>query len=298
MDLYASMYTVLNIHCTYTYVFTPITLCVCTGQCISYLYISAFTSNLLHSQSNTDHNVSLLAKGVESTIKLPDLPKGKFQQGEGDLWKLSIETDFNITTCITLDDIQSISLVAASDDGWNIGSITTFAVVSSDCKKLITADYDVNRWVDGDGDDEHLEFALSLLTAAGPCINYLFVDAHTSDVVHDHTQADVSHTVELKADGLTKTTPLADLPDESRGNLWKLSLVDDFGFATCIRKKDIQGIAIVAGDTDGWNIDSIFTYVAANEHCRQLSSFDCDVDKWIDQNSFTGHKRFDLSLVI
>ena len=273
-------------------------MCVYTGQCINYLYISALTSNLPNSQSKTDHNVTLLAKGVESTIKLPDLPKGKFQQGEGDLWKLSIEADFSITTCITLDDIQSISLVAASDDGWNVGSITTFAVVSSDCKKLISADYDVNQWVDGNGADGHVEFVLSLLTTAGPCINYLYVDAHTSDVLNSHTQADVSHTVELKADGSTKTAPLADLPDESRGNLWKLSLVDDFGFATCIRKKDIQGIAIVADDTDGWNIDSIFTYVAANEQCRYLSSFDCDVDRWVDQNSFTSRKRFDLSLVI
>ena len=273
-------------------------MCVYTGQCINYLYISALTSDLSNSQSNTDHNVTLLAKGVESTIKLPDLPKGKFQQGEGDLWKLSIEADFNIATCVSLDDIQSISIVAASDDGWNIGSITTFAVVSSDCKKLISADYDVNQWVDGNGADEHLKFVLSLLTTAGPCINYLYVDAHTSDVLNSPTQAGVSHTVELKADGLTKTTPLADLPDESRGNLWELSLMDDFGFATCIRKKDIQGIAIVADDTDGWNIDSIFTYVAANEQCRYLSSFDCDVDRWVDQNSFTSRKRFDLSLVI
>ena len=78
----------------------------------------------------------------------------------------------------------------------------------------------------------------------------------------------------------------------------ELSLLDDFGFAGCIRKKDIQGIAILADDNDGWNINSIVTYVAANEHSRELSSVDFCVDRWVDQNNESERKRFDLNLVI
>ena len=192
----------------------------CTGQCINYIYVSAFTSDVLYSEFNTSHNIAVLAKGIQSTIKLPDLPRGKFQKGVGDFWKLSIESDFGFTTCITLYDIQSISIVGASDNGWNIGSISTFAAVSSDCWECLSADYNVDRWIDGDGDDEHLEFALSLKTTTGPCINYLYVDAYTSDMKNAHTKADVTHKIELKANGLTNTTSLADLPSKSRGNQW------------------------------------------------------------------------------
>ena len=235
---------------------------------------------------------------MESTQTLPDLPEGNFEQGMGDLWKLSIKDFFNFDTCITLSDIESISIVAASDDGWNIASIVTYAVVDAECWQLISADYDVNQWVDGDGLDEHEEFVLSLRTIAGSCIKYLFISAYTSSANNAQTKADVSHKIELKADGLAKTATLSNIPDQSRGQSWKLSLVDDFGFAGCICSKDIQGIAIVADNDDGWKIDSIFTHVAANEHRRKLSSVDLDVDRWVDLDSLTERKRFDLNLVI
>ena len=238
------------------------------------------------------------AKGLESTQTLPDLAKGNFEQGVGDLWKLSIKKFFNFDTCITLSDIESISIVAASDDGWNIASIFTYAVVDAECWQLISADYDVNQWVDGDGNDEHEEFVLSLRTIAGSCIKYLFVSAYTSDVNNAQTKDDVSHEIELKADGLAKTATLSNITGQLRGRLWKLSLVDDFGFTGCIRSKHIQGIAIVADNNDGWNIDSIVTHVAANEHSRKLSSVDLDVDRWVDLNSAAERKRFDLNLVI
>ena len=271
---------------------------LCTGQCINYIFVSALTSDVYNGQSNTDHNITVLAKGIKSTTKLPDLPKGKFQKEVGDLWRLSIESDFGFTSCITLYDIQSISIVAASNDAWSIGSIDTFAASSCDCWESLSVDHNVDQWIDGNGDDKHLEFPLCLKTSTGPCINYLYVDAYTSDKLNSDTQADVAHKIELKADGLTNTTALADLPSESRGKQWKLSLLDDFGFAGCMRKKDIQGIAILADNNDGWNIDSIVTYVAASEHCRELSSVDFCVDRWVDQNSFPERKRFDLNLVI
>ena len=89
--------------------------------------------------------------------------------------------------------------VAASDDGWNIASIFTYAVVNIECWHLVSADYDVDQWVDGDGLDGHEEFALSLRTIAGSCIKYLFINTYTSDVDDAQTKADVSHKIELKA---------------------------------------------------------------------------------------------------
>ena len=258
----------------------------------------AVTSNVHNSQSKTDHNITVMAKGINSTVRLPDLPNGNFEKGVGDLWKLDIKTDFKFTTCITLYDIQSVYIMPDSNDAWNIGSIVIFAAVDDNgCWEMICADYNIDQWVDGDGDIKNRGFALSLTTTDGPCINYLYVMAYTSDGSTSQTKDDVNHEIELTADGLSKVVSLTSLPNEARGNQWKLSLVDDFGFAFCIRKKDIQSIAIVADNVDGWKIDSIVTYVAANEHNRELSSVDLNANRWIQQNN-PSWKRFDLNLVI
>ena len=93
---------------------------------------------------------------------------------------------------------------------------------------------------------------------------------------------------------------MPDLPgdDYSKGDLWKLSIKEDFGFSGCTTKKDIQGIAILAGGNDGWHIDSIVTYVAVNEHNWELSSVDLDVNRWVDGDSSSKDKRLTLNLVL
>ena len=238
-----------------------------------------------------------MAEGKESSQKLPDLPNGNFEQGLGDLWKLDIKDFFGFSTCITLDDIECISIVADSNDAWNIGSIVTFAV-TDDCQQQISGDYTVDQWIDGNGADSSLEYKLSLTTTAGSCIRYLRVLAYTSDIGGSQTGAGVSHIIELKVDGLAKTFIFTNFPNISKGDLWSLSLADDFGFPGCIRKKDIQGIALLEDNSDGWNIDSIVTYVASNSYNWELSSVDLDVDRWVDGNSLDSYKRFDLNLVI
>ena len=256
----------------------------------------AYTSDIYNSQSNTPHNVTLLAKGLESTQTLPDLPKGNFEQALADQWKLDIKDFFGFDSCITLDDIQGISIIANSNDAWNIGSIVTFAVNDNDCREQISADYSIDQWIDGNGAAENVEYQLSLTTTTGSCINYLHVVAYTSNVGNSATTG--NHTVELKADGLVKTAAISNIPNELRGKLWSLSLAGDFGFNGCIRKKDVQGIAILAYSNDGWNIESILTYVSGNYYDSELSSADWDVNRWVDNNSSGSSKRFDLNLVI
>ena len=256
----------------------------------------AYTSDVRNSQSNTRHNITILAKGLESIQILPDLPKGNFETEVADQWKLDMQNFFDFKTCITLDDIEGISIKANSDDAWNIGSIVTFAVSDNDCNEQISADYSIDQWIDGNGANDSKEYKLSLTTTAGSCINYLRILAYTSNVGHSQSTGD--HEIELKADGLAKTAKLSDFPDQLRRNLWTLNLADDFGFFGCIRKKDIQGIAILADSTDGWNIESIVTYVAGYKYDWGLSSVDLDVNRWVDNNSSDSYKRFDLNLVI
>ena len=187
-----------------------------------------------------------------------------------------------------------------SNDGWNIESIVTFAVVDLNNWELTSADFNVYQWIDGDDAEAHKEFTLSLHTFTGQCIHYLYVMAHTSDV--NHGDADSGHKIELKANVATKAIALPDLPGDdystSKGDLWELSLKDHFGLSGCITKKDIKGIAILAGSNDGWHIDSIVTYIAVNENNWELSSVDLRAKRWIDGNTSFAQKRFELNLVL
>lgn len=259
----------------------------------------AFTSGVKDASSRLDHKIRLQAKGLSNTKTLPDLPQDSYQKEKGDLWKLHLKDFFGFTTCITMYDIQYISILAGSDDGWNIESIVTFAIVNNKYWELMSGDYNVNQWIDSNSGEKRLEFVLSL-TTIGPCIRYLYVMAYTSSKLF--SGSDSSHRIEIQANGLTKTTILSDLPKDdyspSKGDLWKLSIADDFKFTGCVSKKDIQGIGILAGGNNGWNINSIITYVAGNEYNWELSSVDLDVDRWIDQNSKPSYKRFQLNLVI
>ena len=94
----------------------------------------------------------------------------------------------------------------------------------------------------------------------------------------------------LKAKGQTSIKNLPDLPrddfEPQKGDLWKLHIKDFFGFDDCITEKDVDGITIVQGSNDGWNIDSIVTFVVADQYYWELSSVDLDINQWIDGLKF------------
>ena len=129
--------------------------------CIKHLYVLAHTSNVLYAGTNGDHKIALQAKGQLKTIILPR-PSGGLVQNKGDLWKLSLETDFGFYDCVTVKQIENIALIENHSDGWNIDSIVTFLVVNPYYWALSSADFDVNRWVDKDGDPLYKQFILTL----------------------------------------------------------------------------------------------------------------------------------------
>ena len=164
---------------------------------------------------------------------------------------------------------------------------------------MTTADFSVYQWIDGDSDATKKEFTLSLHTSAGQCIHFLYVIAFTTGA--RNAGADKHHRIELRAKGVTKVKQLPNLPGddylESKGDLWKLSIEHYFGLRGCITKRDIQGIALLSGNNDGWHIDSMITYVAVNQCIWELSSVDLDANRWIDGDSLHQRKQFQLSLV-
>ena len=262
----------------------------------------AHTSRIPNAGSDEVRRIRLLAKGSVKTINLPDLPKDVNQSGKGDFWKLSIRSSFGFTKCITLNDIHGITILQGSNDGWkNIKSIVTFAVVDQNNWELISADFNVNVDTDGDDPESHKEFDLSVRSCLSEfqCIRYLYVMAHTSGV--SNGGSDSGHQIELRITGDTKVISLRNHPgddyDKSKVYMWGFNIKEDFGLS-CVKIDDIKGIAILSGSNDGWNIDSIVTYIAVNAYHTELSSVDFVANRWIDDDSSDDRKRFELNLVL
>ena len=130
----------------------------------------AYTSDLISAKADSSHRIKLQVNGSANTRILPNLPGDDYSPNRGDIWKLHLKDFFGFTSCITVNDIDHITILQGTNDGWNIESIVTFAVVS-EYWELTSADFNVFRWIDGDSkEEEHREFTLSLLTSTGKCI--------------------------------------------------------------------------------------------------------------------------------
>ena len=136
----------------------------------------AYTSGIPSAGADAPHKIRFQAKELSSIKTLPDLPQDDFLAHKGDIWKLNLRTFFGFTTCVTMNDIQP-SILQGNNNGWNIESIVTFAVVNQTIWEMTSADFNVYQWIDGDSDATMKEFSLSLHTSTGQCIHFLYVIA-------------------------------------------------------------------------------------------------------------------------
>lgn len=150
----------------------------------------------------------------------------------------------------------------------------------------------------------HYNKAVSLFLL-GLCIEWLYIMAFTSGVTH--AGSDDSHEVSMRlVSGETQTVILPDRPGDDylshKGDLWKLSFVDNFRFSdTCVQLSEIASIALEEHSNDGWNIDSVVTFFrddSSTGNDFHLASVDMDVFQWIDGDDLQSHRRFELNLVI
>ena len=115
----------------------------------------AFTSGQSGASSDTSHGIQLQYNGVVKTMALYDRPGDDYMSNKGDLWELSL------LGCIKIRDLQRVSIVENGNDGWNIESIVTLVSDSSNIQ-LLTQDFDVNYWIDGNGATSHEQLDLTL----------------------------------------------------------------------------------------------------------------------------------------
>ena len=113
--------------------------------------------------------------------------------------------------------------------------------------------------------------------------------------------SDHSKLILMKVNGIEKTRKLPDLPGNdyysNKGDLWKLSLRNFFGFPGCITVDKVEEIAIINRGTDGWHIDSIVTYLVVDRNTYQQSSVDLNADRWVDDKIHNAQK-FTLTLTV
>ena len=205
---------------------------------------------------------------------------------------------FKFGYCVKYDDIKDIFIVGSSEDGWNIDSIATFAVVNKKWAQT-SADLEAYRWVRYFS--SIIIFPLSIKPDAVPyytCFRHLYLMAFTSGI--DYAGSDGIHMIEIKVKGSTYRKPLPNLPGDDysplKGDLWKLD-INYFGVPhNCIIRTDIEGVALLAGSSDGWNIDSVFTYTFYTNSVFQLFTADVDVYRWLDTDSSPEYKHFQLTL--
>ena len=127
--------------------------------CATYLYVMGFTSNVGHAGSDDDHYVLInLKNGEERHLKLYDRKGNDMLENKGDLWKIPIRQFKFRERCITKSSISRITIEEGGDDGWNIESIITMLD-----DHLLSVDFHVNRWVDGNSDRRYRKFVLHLV---------------------------------------------------------------------------------------------------------------------------------------
>ena len=136
----------------------------CTGACLDSLLVIGFTSGLAHADTNDRHSVKIKLTDQEtSTSLLPNRPGDDYLMHKGELWTIDFANDFSFTSsCVKKSDIEFIAIIASGNDNWNIETIVTF-VKSGNEYELATTDFEVNRWIDGNGPVDQHKFQLNLL---------------------------------------------------------------------------------------------------------------------------------------
>ena len=131
------------------------------GACIRTLYVMAFTSSVQNAGTNAGHGIQLQVNGQVRNLRLYDRPGDDALENKGDLWRFEISNFRFADSCIRIGEIQSVTITERSNDGWNIESIVTLVRDSRGGVGLLTQDFHVNRWVDGNAHHSHRQFTLT-----------------------------------------------------------------------------------------------------------------------------------------
>ena len=133
-----------------------------TDACLDKFYIMAFTADVTDAsaEDNRGHAVEIMAAGDVRRMDLYNREGNDYSRNKGDLWKYDIANFDFPSSCVTISNIERVSINESSTDAWNIASIVTL-VGADGSFKVLTKDLNVNRWIDGNGEDTRRSFELT-----------------------------------------------------------------------------------------------------------------------------------------
>ena len=108
-----------------------------------------------------------------------------------------------------------------------------------------------------------------------------------------HADSDTNHNIELQYSGLVRTMTLYDRPGDdsqpNKGDLWEFSL------SGCVTLSAITRVSVAENGNDGWNIESIVTFVRDASSRIQVLTRNFGARRWID-GDHSSQRRYDLTL--
>lgn len=122
----------------------------------------------------------------------------------------------------------------------------------------------------------------------------------TATTTNSESNGDFS--IEVRIKKVTHKLTLPALPGgtktKGKGDMWKFNM-SQFGFEfPCIHADDIEEIAIEEDTSDGWNVDSIVSFIGDSDGGFQLATVDMDIAQWIDHDQGATYTRYELKNVL
>lgn len=119
-----------------------------------------FSSTLRHALSKGPHDIEITVQSQHAQYRIAS---ESFWNNAHNELELDLRSDFGLTECVRKADIEGVSIVPVSHDGWNVKTVVTFVCkYDNDCH-LLTQDIDIYYWIDGDGGSNGQPLVLSLV---------------------------------------------------------------------------------------------------------------------------------------
>ena len=254
------------------------------SNCLVKLRVKGKTGDVYGAKSKGKHQIELL---LRDGTKLRGTLCPPFKRNEPFSCTLKFEDlkPKSKSKCVEIDDIDRVSLIARSRDGWFIQSIKTLVKTRHLPFGLLTRNPRFNKWLLGNNRRES-KLVLNLIPN---CLTQLRIKGKTGN--KDHAQSSSPHRIQLIIRHNGKTRKLGGLIcsrrkifRKNKGFTCTRSFRSQLGAGNmCVRKSDIRTVRIINVGSDGWFIKSISTYVKTKrQRYTQLTKND-RFNKWLNK---------------
>ena len=265
-------------------------------ECIASLYVQAQTGDVYggaqSSRYGTDPILTILTDLSSWPWEYDASLKGDKERNKLYTRTLNFRYDFQMTDCVTHDNIKEVYLKAATGgtDGWYVESIDTYTATAKGPKNPLTSDPGFSMWVDANEESKYPYNAKNhrlTKAVAGNCISYVKVSATTGNKYGGNFSPKYgdNHLIVITlVDGTKLQAELEGPANLNEPYELELHFASRFQTTRCVASADIKEIRLKTqpGGTDGWYIASIDTYAKGGVEQYEHLTSDQHFYKWLD----------------